>query len=61
MSSKERTGSLLAVLDKCSTGAGRRLLRQRILAPSRCVDTINERLAAVSIFFYDQALTTHVR
>ncbi|WP_192849720.1 DNA mismatch repair protein MutS [Phaeobacter porticola] len=42
-----RTGSLLAVVDRTVTPAGGRLLEQRLSSPSRNLDVIQARLAAL--------------
>jgi DNA mismatch repair protein MutS len=42
-----RTGSLLAVIDRTVTSGGARLLEQRLSSPSRSLDVINTRLAAI--------------
>ena len=46
----ERTGSLLDVMDRTLTGAGSRLLAERLSAPSRDVPEIKSRLAQVAHF-----------
>lgn len=48
--SDERKGSLLATIDRTQTGAGARLLAERLSAPSRDVTDINTRLAQVALF-----------
>ncbi|MEW2912098.1 DNA mismatch repair protein MutS [Leisingera sp. JC11] len=42
-----RTGSLLSVVDRTVTPGGARLLEQRLSSPSRNLDTIHQRLAAL--------------
>ncbi|UWQ83410.1 DNA mismatch repair protein MutS [Leisingera caerulea] len=42
-----RAGSLLAVIDRTVTPGGARLLEQRLSSPSRNLDTIHQRLAAL--------------
>lgn len=42
-----RAGSLLAVVDRTVTPGGARLLEQRLSSPSRSLDVINARLAAL--------------
>lgn len=42
-----RAGSLLSVVDRTVTPGGARLLEQRLSSPSRNLDTINQRLAAL--------------
>ncbi|SCZ72347.1 DNA mismatch repair protein MutS [Epibacterium ulvae] len=49
-----RTGSLLAVVDRTVTPGGARLLEQRLSSPSRNMDVIQSRLAAVD-FAVDQS------
>ena len=46
----ERKGSLLDCIDRTLTGAGSRLLAERLSAPSRDVVDINNRLAQVALF-----------
>jgi len=46
----ERKGSLLDCIDRTLTGAGSRLLADRLSAPSRSVSEINARLAQVALF-----------
>ncbi len=48
--SGERGGSLLDVIDRTLTGAGSRLLAERLSAPSRHVGEINARLSQVALF-----------
>lgn len=43
-----RAGSLLSVMDRTCTAAGARLLERRLSSPSRVLDTIIDRLDAVS-------------
>ncbi len=43
-----RAGSLLATIDFTVTAGGARLLERRLSAPSRVLDTVNDRLDAVS-------------
>ncbi|MDW3223703.1 MAG: DNA mismatch repair protein MutS [Paracoccaceae bacterium] len=43
-----RAGSLLSVIDKTVTAGGARLLEQRLSSPSRVLDTVRDRLAAVA-------------
>ena len=47
----ERAGSLLATVDRCSTGAGSRLLAQDLSAPLTDERAIGERLALVRFWF----------
>jgi len=46
----DRTGSLLDTIDRTQTGAGSRLLAERLSAPSRDVNEIRARLAQVGLF-----------
>lgn len=46
----ERRGSLLDCIDRTLTGAGSRLLAERLSAPSRDVGEINHRLAQIEVF-----------
>ncbi len=48
--SGERRGSLLHAVDRTKTGAGARLLAQRLSAPSTAVETIRARHDAVAFF-----------
>ena len=48
-----RTGSLIATLDRCSTGAGSRLLAEDLSAPLLDQQTIEDRLATVQ-FWHDR-------
>ncbi|WP_299650770.1 DNA mismatch repair protein MutS [uncultured Tateyamaria sp.] len=43
-----RSGSLLSVIDRTVTAAGARLLGRRLASPSRMLDTVSNRLDAVS-------------
>lgn len=45
-----RAGSLVAALDRCSTGAGSRLLAEDLSAPLLDVETIEQRLALVQFW-----------
>ncbi|KAJ3318701.1 hypothetical protein HDV06_004114 [Boothiomyces sp. JEL0866] len=53
-----RKGSLLSILDNTKTNAGSRLLASRLTAPSTDLQTINERLNIINIF-YENSLLTH--
>ena len=46
-STGSRNGSLIATLDRCSTGAGSRLLAEDLSAPLLDVEAISDRLALV--------------
>lgn len=52
----KREGSLLAILDKCSTAMGKRLLRQWIEQPLKDIALIEKRLNAVQELVNDIAL-----
>ena len=49
----ERSGSLLAAVDRTVTAAGARLLERRISSPSCRLETISERLDRLELFFED--------
>ena len=59
--SGERKGSLLHCLDRTVTGAGGRMLAERLTAPLTQPDAIDARLDAVSHFVADAALGDRVR
>jgi len=56
-----RDGSLLAAIDRTVTGAGARLLAQRLSAPLTAPAAINARLDAVSFFAADDRLREAAR
>ena len=56
-----RAGSLLGLMDRTCTAVGARLLERRISSPSRVLDTINDRLDAVSFGFENMRLTRDLR
>mgnify|MGYP003624274360 CR=1 FL=1 len=56
-----RMGSLLAIMDRTATAAGARLLERRISSPSRVVDTISDRLDAVTFYFDNARVTQDIR
>jgi len=56
-----RAGSLLEAIDRTITAAGGRLLERRIAAPSRMLDTILDRLDAVSYCVSNQSIAESVR
>ncbi len=56
-----REGSLLAAVDRTVTGAGARLLAQRLSAPLTAPDAINARLDAVSFLAANDRLRDAVR
>ncbi len=57
----ERTGSLLAAVDRCSTGAGSRLLAEDLCAPLTSRPAIEARLASVSYLHADPLLRADLR
>ncbi|HEX6101902.1 MAG TPA: DNA mismatch repair protein MutS, partial [Alphaproteobacteria bacterium] len=59
--SGERQGSLAAAIDRSLTGAGARLLSQRIGAPLTDPEAIGARLDAVQFFITDERLRADVR
>jgi DNA mismatch repair protein MutS len=59
--SGESRGGLLAAIDRTVTGAGARLLAQRLSGPLTDVDAINARLDAVAFFVNDGTLRHSVR
>jgi len=59
--SGERVGSLLSSLDRTVTGAGARLLAERLSAPLTDVEVISSRLDAVEFFFSDRSLCSKLR
>jgi DNA mismatch repair protein MutS len=56
-----REGSLLAAIDRTMTAGGARLLERRISAPSRDLDEIHARQAAVAHLAGDARLTADLR
>ncbi len=57
----ERTGTLLSVVDRTVTPGGARLLEQRISNPSRVLEIIHSRLAAVSYFVEQSRVSADIR
>ncbi|MBI1774877.1 MAG: DNA mismatch repair protein MutS [Proteobacteria bacterium] len=57
----EREGSLLGVIDRTVSGAGARLLAERLAAPLRDVALIEARLDAVQFFLADERLRQELR
>lgn len=55
--SGERRGSLLSAIDRTVTGAGQRLLAERLAGPSTDLALIERRLDAVGFFFADPTLS----
>jgi DNA mismatch repair protein MutS len=56
-----RAGSLLAVIDTTVTAGGGRLLERRLSAPSRVLETVSDRLNAVSHVLENTRITEDVR
>lgn len=56
-----RAGSLLSVIDRTVTSGGGRLLERRLSSPSRDLNTVNERLAAVAWLFENTRETENLR
>ncbi|MEM1431877.1 MAG: DNA mismatch repair protein MutS [Pseudomonadota bacterium] len=56
-----RAGSVLAAVDRTLTAPGARMLAQRLSAPSRRLDVIHGRLAAVTHFVEDSRLAADTR
>ena len=56
-----RQGSLLAAIDRTVTAAGGRLLERRLTSPSRVLDTIRTRQAAVAGLVDDSGLAEALR
>lgn len=59
--SGEKKGSLLQAIDHTLTGAGSRLLSERMMAPLRSPAAINDRLDSVSFFHSSQELANSLR
>jgi DNA mismatch repair protein MutS len=56
-----RAGSLLSVIDRTVTPGGARLLEQRLSSPSRNLDTIQQRLAAIAFAIREDRLAEDLR
>ncbi|MBH0238630.1 DNA mismatch repair protein MutS [Methylobrevis sp. L22] len=56
----ERRGSLLATIDRTVTGAGARLLAERLASPLTDPEAIRRRLDAVELFLRDSSLREEV-
>ncbi|HYB97915.1 MAG TPA: DNA mismatch repair protein MutS [Candidatus Limnocylindrales bacterium] len=54
-------GALVSVLDRCSTGMGRRALRSYLLRPLADLDAIGARLSVVEALVEDYALRSDLR
>ncbi len=59
--SGSRAGSLLAVIDRTVTPGGARLLEQRLSSPSRDLDTVQSRLAAVDFALEQNPVSNELR
>ena len=59
--SGDRAGALLSVIDKTITGPGARLLETRLNNPSRHLETVQNRLNAVSFFSKNQQIKNELR
>ncbi|MCG8554074.1 MAG: DNA mismatch repair protein MutS [Proteobacteria bacterium] len=57
----ERKGALVSFIDKTRTAMGARLLRQRLLSPLACVETIRRRHDCVQALCDDPVLRDQVR
>ncbi|MDR0871752.1 MAG: DNA mismatch repair protein MutS [Planctomycetaceae bacterium] len=58
---ENRSRSLLAVLDKCMTSVGSRLLSEWVAGPLTDIGQINARLDAVEEFFRSDSITSDIR
>ncbi len=56
-----RAGSLLATIDRTLTAGGARLLERRLSSPSLRLQTVTERLDAVSYFFDQRSVAETIR
>jgi DNA mismatch repair protein MutS len=56
-----RAGSLLAIMDRTATAGGARLLERRISSPSRVLETISDRLDAVTFGVNSATLVQELR
>ncbi len=59
--SGERSGALLAVIDRTQTGSGARLLESRLTSPSNDLPAINYRLDMVQGFVENQSICSDFR
>ncbi len=57
----DKNSSLISVIDKTQTGAGARLLAQRISAPLMDIPQINERLDIIDFFIAESTVRSKVR
>ena len=57
----ERAGSLLSAIDRTSTGAGSRLLHDRLSLPLACPETLERRLDAVEFFVKSRPARVNAR
>jgi DNA mismatch repair ATPase MutS len=51
------SGTLLSVMDRCVTSAGKRLLADRLTSPSKSISEINARLSLVDYFKHRRRLS----
>jgi DNA mismatch repair protein MutS len=60
---RERTkkGSLLSIIDQATSPSGKRLLRQRLKAPSTNINEINERLDLIELFYDNQNIAQMIQ
>lgn len=56
-----RAGSLLSVIDRTTTPGGARLLERRLSSPSRALDVVQSRLAAIDFTIENSGLTADLR
>lgn len=56
-----RAGSLLSIMDRTCTAGGARLMERRISSPSRVLETISDRLDAVSFGFANNRSSQQMR
>ena len=59
-SSENKKACLLHVMDWTRTPMGKRLMAKTVAAPSRCIQTIENRLDAVSFFFENKTAAEHL-
>jgi DNA mismatch repair protein MutS len=59
--SGDRNGALIRAIDRTVTGAGTRLLTERLMSPLTDADAINRRLDSVSFFLAEQRLCDEIR
>ena len=61
LSSGNKNGSLLSVIDHTLTSGGARLLEKRISAPSTILEEIEKRLACVDFMIGDESLSSNLK